>query len=72
MASLRVLCLMAMALALPFGCSGRRQSVEEVTRKQLEAFVVEEDYLAVFWCKSTIDTVFYDSGANVCAKNVHG
>ena len=31
---------------------GRRQTVEEVTKKQLEAYVAEEDYLAVYWCKS--------------------
>ena len=31
---------------------GRRQTVEEVTKKQLETYVAEEDYLAVYWCKS--------------------
>ena len=31
---------------------GRRQTVEEVTKKQLEAAVAEEDYLAVYWCES--------------------
>ena len=35
---------------------GRRQTVEEVTKKQLEAYVAEEDYLAVYWCKSTPHT----------------
>ncbi len=31
---------------------GRRQTVEEVTKKHMEALLEEEDYLAVFWCKS--------------------
>ena len=36
---------------------GRRQTVEEVTKKQLEAYVAEEDYLAVYWCKSNPHSV---------------
>lgn len=31
----------------------KRQAVEEVTKKQLDALLKSEDYLAVFWCKFT-------------------
>ena len=36
---------------------GRRQTVEEVTKKQLEVYVAEEDYLAVYWCKSNLPSL---------------
>ena len=40
---------------LIFGSVGwtnaRRQSVEEVTKRQLDSLLKSEDYLAVFWCK---------------------
>ena len=42
----------AVLLLLAAVSVGRRQTVEEVTKKQLEAYVAEEDYLAVYWCKS--------------------
>ena len=41
----------AVLLLLAAVSVGRRQAVEEVTKKQLEAYVAEEDYLAVYWCK---------------------
>jgi len=39
----------AVLLLLAAVSVGRRQTVEEVTKKQLEAYVAEEDYLAVYW-----------------------
>ena len=41
---------------------GRRQTVEEVTKKQLEAYVAEEDYLAVYWCKSNPHSIVLSNG----------
>ena len=43
--------LLLAAVSVP-PLEGRRQTVEEVTKKQMEAYVAEEDYLAVYWCKS--------------------
>ena len=38
--------------------TGRRLTVEDVTRKQLEADIEDEDYLAVFWCKFSAKKYF--------------
>ncbi len=44
-----VLFIVACSLVADAWC--RRQALEDVTRKQFDALVQDEDYVAVFWCK---------------------
>ena len=46
--------LLAAMLAVAFYCvSARRLPIEEVSKKHLESLMKSEDYLAVFWSKSS-------------------
>ena len=38
-------------LVLALSAYAKRQALEDVTRKQFESIVQQEDYFAVFWCK---------------------
>ena len=52
--------LLAAMLAVAFYCvSARRLPIEEVSKKHLESLMKSEDYLAVFWSKSSIYIIPY-------------